>query len=209
MTQKSEGSGASSGEWNVAGSSFDDYGVTGSVFFISDSRPGIWLSLTLVLDGTETVTGVEIRLQHPERPADAAIGTRLLRSVPLGELAHEAMKELRDRADRAASPQFAANQEQALLRALALRSKPIGHKRPGRRGRPPEYYARLAVEYERWRQTGDRLAVLARQENMSESALRAALNTARSKGFLTQAPRGRAGGSATEEAKAVLRTARE
>ena len=194
----------------MAGSSFDENGATGSVFFFSDSRPGIWLSLTLRLDGTETVTGVEVRLKDPERPGDVAIGARLLRSLPVGELTHRAMKELLDRADRGA--QFAArhdqaSQERAMLMGLALRSVPLGHKRPGRRGRPREDYALLAVQYEEWQQTGDRLEVLARQRHMSESALRAALNKARSEGFLTPAPPGRAGGRATEEAKALLRAA--
>lgn len=212
MTHKSVGSDAPSSEWTVAGSGFDDHGNTGSVYFISDGRPGICLSITLTLsDGTETIIGFEVRQLQPERPVEVAIGTRLLRSVHLGELAREATEELRRRADRAVGQGFWRNDpaayERAMLKSLALHSFPSGPKRPGRRGHPPEYYARLAIAYEMWRQTGDRFAVLAKQKCMSESGLRAALGTARAKGFLTKAPSGRAGGVATEKAKAILRAA--
>lgn len=213
MTQKSVGSDTPSSGWDVAGSNFDDHRGTGTVFFVSEERPGLWLSLTLLLDGTETVTGFEVRQQHPERPVEVGISTRLLRSVPLGRLAHEATRELRNRADRAADPKLwrndSAGWEQAMLTSLALHSVPQGHTRPGRRGHPLEYYAILAVEYEKWRQTGERFAILAKRHHMSESALRAALSTARRKGLLTNASPGRAGGIATEQAKTVLRAAAE
>jgi hypothetical protein len=209
VTHKSGGSAAAVEGWTLAGSNFDDRGQVGSVFFTCPDRPGIWLSLTLVLDGTETVTAFEIHQQHPGAAADASIGTRLLRSVPLGELAAAAMRELSHRADRGTSPQFWSNDsagyEQAMLKSLALRSTPLGHKRPGRRGRPDRYYAELAMEYEAWRQTGSRLATLARRRHMSESALRAALNTARTKELLSKAPAGTAGGVATDKAKAIIR----
>ncbi len=213
MARKSVGSGAPASEWEVALSGFDDNGATGTVVFVSQNRPGIVLALTLVLDGTETVVGFEVRQQQPARSAEAAIGTRLLRSVLLGQLAHEAMQELRRRAHRAANPQFwrddPAGEEQALLETLALQSVPLSHGRPGRRGYPLRHYAELAVQYEEWRLSGDRLATLAKQKHMSESALRAALGAARRKGLLTPAPPGRAGGSATEKARAILRAAAE
>lgn len=212
VARKSVGSVTRSSDWEVAGSSFDDRGSTGSVFFISDERPGLWLSLTLVLDGrdvTERVVGFEVRRQHPEQPTESVLSARLLRSVTLGRLAREAMRELRNRADRAADPRFwrddPAGQEQAILKALALRSESLGPRgRPGRRGHPDQYYARLAVDYEVWQRTGECLATLAKREHLSASALRAALGTARRRGLLTSAPPGRAGGKATEIAKVLL-----
>jgi hypothetical protein len=208
VTRKSVGRDAPASEWEVVGSGFDDNGATGTVLFLSPKRSGIWLTLTLILDATESVTRFEVRQQYTERAGEIPIGTRLLRSVSLGHLAREGLKELRKRAERGTDPRFdPAGRESALTTSLALHSKPAGHKRPGRRGHPPDHYARLAVEYEAWQRTGERLAVLAKQKHMSESALRAALNAARSKGLLTKAPPGRAGGSATAKAKAVLRTA--
>jgi hypothetical protein len=204
VTRRSVGSGTRAGRWDVAGAD----GAASTVVFICDERPGIWLALTLAPDGTETVTGFEIRDQHPERPAEVAIGARLLRSVPLGRLAHQALRKLQDGADRAADPQFwrddPAGWEGAMENSLSLRSVTLGHKRPGPRGYPLEYYAKLAVEYEAWLKTGERLSVLAKRKCMSESALRAALGTARRKGLLTPTPRGRAGGHATDHAKALL-----
>ena len=211
MARKSVGPDGPSNEWEVGGSGFDDNGATGTVVFLSAKRPGILLVLTLILDGTETVTRFEVRQQRTERRGEGSIGTRLLRSVSLGQLAHDGLQELRKRANRRTDPQFwrddPAGRNQATLETLALYSVPLNHKRPGRRGHPREYYARLALEYEAWQQTGERFAVLAKRKHMSESALRAALGAARNKGLLTKAPPGRAGGNATEEAKTLLHLA--
>lgn len=199
------------GGWEIAGSGFNDHGSTGTVFFISAARPGVWLSVTLLLDGTETVTGFELRQQTPEERAETPIGARLIRSVPVGLLAHAAMLELRDRANRAldfeSQSEDPVSWEQAMLRSLSLVSVPMGHKRPGRRGHPDQYYAQLAVEYEAWLQTDTPLATWAAQKSLSESALRAAVGTARRKALLTKAPPGRKGGTATEKAKVILRAA--
>jgi hypothetical protein len=208
VTRKSRGSAAVAGGWEVVGPDSDD-GRTGTVYFFSTRRPGLFLALTLQLDGSETVERFEVWRQHQTGPAQFDIGTRLLRSVPLGRLARAALLELRRRADHGTDPRFwqgdPAGQEQAMLQSLALRSEPIGgHTRPGRRGHPDDYYAQLAVDYQDWLRTGERLAGLAERHHMSESALRAALHTARRKDFLTPALRGRAGGTATDKARAVL-----
>lgn len=209
VTRRSVGSAASIGEWEVAGPEAKDDGRTGTIYFFSTRRAGTYLAVTLPLDGSETVVGFEMWQQEQQGPAEAAISTRLLRSVPLGRLAHAALLELRRRANHGTDSRFwegdSAGQGQAMLRSLALVSEPTGgHKRPGRRGHPDEHYARLAVDYEKWQQSGDRLAVMAARWFLSESALRAALGTARRKGFLTPALPGRAGGKATEKAKIVL-----
>jgi hypothetical protein len=57
------------------------------------------------------------------------------------------------------------------------------------------------VRYEAWQTTPDNLEVVARQVHLTVSGLRAALNTARRKGFLTNAPPARPGGMATDRAK--------
>jgi hypothetical protein len=208
VTQRSIGSAPAVGEWEVAGPESQSNDRTGTVYFFSTRRPGTFLAITLPLDGSENVVGFEVWQQEQERPT-GVVTTRLLRSVPLGRLASVALTELRRRANRSTATQRwggdSAGQEHAVVRSLALLATPIGgHKRPGRRGHPDDYYARLALEYEEWQRSGDRLSVMAARRFLSEPALRASLGTARRKGFLTPAPPGRAGGSATEKAKRIL-----
>lgn len=183
----------------------------GSVWFASEGSPGVRVVLTVLLDGT--VTGFEVHAAGTERaspypelesspPADeVSIGTRLVRSVPVGDLAVIARAALRKEVEMWAQGSTSWVGDQAAVQARALHGDA---KRPGRRGRPARYFAALAVAYEQWQESGDRLAVLAEQLELTESALRAALNTARTKGFLTPAPPGRAGGVATGKAKQLL-----
>jgi len=83
--------------------------------------------------------------------------------------------------------------------------------RPGRKGRPPTEYAIWADRYVARLHTGDAhpLKWLTQQyPGFSESALRAILNTARTRGLLTQSPSGKAGGELTQAGIDLLNAAK-
>lgn len=198
----------------------------GTVWYASPEMPGVRAAVTVRLDGS--VLGFELHAEGTERaypdlvagvefwrafddgempPIPAvSIGARQIRAVPVGELASRARAALREHLERirehgtSVRPPRTTGDEME-RRIVALRGD---LKRPGRRGQPDEYYARLAVAYEAWQDTGDRLAALATQVHLTVSGLRAALNVARNRGFLTDAPKGRAGGTATEAATRLL-----
>jgi hypothetical protein len=104
------------------------------------------------------------------------------------------------------TPEYAAAREGVARQFTKLSKRP---RRPGRRGHDPAFYAALAIRYEQWLETGDKLAVLAKRMHLTESGTRAALHVARSKGFLTETQRGVAGGVATPKAYETIRNALE
>jgi hypothetical protein len=84
--------------------------------------------------------------------------------------------------------------------------------KPGRRGRPDLFYARVALDYVRalgvapatpTRRMLDDAA--ARGEHMTVNEVRARLRRARRRGLLTDAPPGRPGGELTDRALTLLR----
>ncbi len=82
--------------------------------------------------------------------------------------------------------------------------------RPGRKGRPPAEYAIWADRYVARLQTGDThptRSLTEQHPGFSASAIRAILNTARNRGFLTRAPSGKAGGTLTKVATDLLKAA--
>jgi hypothetical protein len=138
-----------------------------------------------------------------------SIGTRMMRSIPWGELITVALAFLRAdaedfvRTEREGAPPWLAPREWlADLQERALREP---GRRPGRRGHPDEVYADLAVKYESWVATGRPLDGLAEREGYSESGLRAAIKRARDLDLLTKTKRGAAGGQATERARELVR----
>lgn len=214
MTQKSVGRDTPD-EWEVVDSTVAD--DRGAVWFTSPDAAGVRVKVTVLLDGTVIGFSVDdegnVAGYHYLEPGASlpplsrVMTSRLVRSVPLAGLAQVARATLRADVERIIEygtsrtpPRHGSAERDDQLMALRGRGK-----RPGRRGHPDSYHARLAVEYETWLDSGERLAVLAERVHLTESGLRAALNVARSKGLLTDAPRGRAGGEATERARRLLR----
>jgi hypothetical protein len=200
-----------------------------TVWFTLGSIPGVVVALTMRDDGE--VVGFEAHGDVTDRywpvgrgdEADAAwwppyeavggvaISARLLRNIPFGELAALARSSIgvmagwreegfKDMAEMLAKAGFEGNTATDLVRTARRQTR-----RPGRRGRPDSYYANLAVAYEAWAATGDKLDVLAEKMYLSVGGLRSALGVARRRGMLTPAPVGRAGGQATSHARALAR----
>lgn len=148
---------------------------------------GLTVQLGLRADGAVNAVTVDARAGE--------VTARLLRQIPLGELASMARRR----------PQVTYEREQSDMLVQELRFEREQAPRPGRRGRSDRYYyADLAVRYEQWIETGRPLRVLADDVYLSEPGLRTALRTARDRGMLTEAARGRAGGQATEKARKLL-----
>jgi hypothetical protein len=181
--------------------------------FESDEHPGVRVVVTFLLDGT--VLSFEVHNVGMTRAssraelaigadgvdrqlADVSIGSRLVRSIPIGDLVRVARSAVLEFTEYIAEGFTGEAAEQLAGQIRALRGET---RRPGRRGHDDRYYAELAVAYEAWQTTPDNLEVFARHVHLTVSGLRAALHTARTKGFLTNAPPGRAGGMATDRAK--------
>lgn len=85
-------------------------------------------------------------------------------------------------------------------------------RRPGRSGRPDAHYAEWAMRYVAALGSESAVRTLVEEEiaagrHTTEAAVRAYINKARTRGLLTQAPSGRAGGELTKLGKQVLRDA--
>jgi hypothetical protein len=79
------------------------------------------------------------------------------------------------------------------------------NRRPGRRGRPDVFYARLAAEYvDLLSASSTPTKDLAERHNYSATSVRDFLNQARTRGLLTRSQQGRAGGELTEAALKLL-----
>jgi hypothetical protein len=174
--------------------------------------------VVLTMRGDGEVAGFEVHTAGAERswPIDRGedsvatyppdleprppVSAQLLRRIPFGKLADLARSRLgvmagwRDEG-------FEVLGVDATQAAKLARSH---SRRPGRRGRSDRFYAELAVAYEAWLAKGKPLRVLADDLYLSESGLRTALGKARERGMLTAAPRGRAGGQATDKAKRLV-----
>jgi hypothetical protein len=79
------------------------------------------------------------------------------------------------------------------------------NRRPGRKGRPDIFYARLAAQYvDICRTSSTPTKDLALTRNFSSSSTRDLLNQARSRGLLTRPPKGLSGGELTKKAEDLL-----
>lgn len=184
---------------------FPDLGV---VAVVTMSLDGTALGCELHVDGTAASYppyGIDdFEYETPPGPLnDLSIGARTMREIPWGELVTVARPFLRAEAElRLDVMAQRGDHGLAQIQERALREP---GRRPGRRGHADEHFAQLAVAYEEWQRANKPLAALAEQFSYSESGLRAAIATARRKGFLTPTQRGRAGGEATNKAKELLR----
>ena len=82
----------------------------------------------------------------------------------------------------------------------------IDRKRPGRRGRDPVEYAKLALQYinEVNKDNPKPTKTLAEAHHVSSSQMSQLINETRNRGLLTRAPKGRSGGELTEYAYELL-----
>jgi transposase-like protein len=125
---------------------------------------------------------------RPETP----VSTRLLRELPLGAMAEELRRYLREHeGTRRLDPRLARQLEAS----------------PGRRGRPDEVYAEVAAAYVDLVESGTTTSpvkALAEQYGYSVSAVNNWVAEARNRGLLSRSPRGKAGGHLTERARQLL-----
>jgi hypothetical protein len=132
--------------------------------------------VTLTLDLYGEAVGLEIHGTH--------LTARLIREVPFGELARLA---------RSARPHGSGP------------VTPVEKAAPHHRDRGDKYYARLAIEYEAWTATGEKLTALASRLGIrSVHTLRSQLATAKRRGLLAGVAHGRAGGWATDKARLLV-----
>lgn len=119
------------------------------------------------------------------------ITSRLLRKLPLGEMAIVAAHDI---------AQVAGHARQWKPWVETMAATP----RPGRRGRPDQYYAQVAAAYCDALGHPTPVKYLATQLHVSPSQLRNLLNEARRRDLLSESPKGRAGGALTDKARRIL-----
>jgi hypothetical protein len=119
---------------------------------------------------------------------------RMLRTFPLGEF---------ERAIKESARRYAGRPEAVKVYADFARSA-ITVDRPGRRGRDPVEYARIAQRYESFLGSPSPIAALAEAEGWEVSKARNLVYEARRRGFLTPTQPGQADGQLTAKARQLL-----
>jgi hypothetical protein len=161
--------------------------------------PGWTFVLTFAAHGAVVGFQVIANTDHPRRDrasSDApSITRRFLKDVPFGEL-EESVRQFMNPATTpmprsTMSPQVRARYTRAFT----------DEPRPGKRGYEERSYAVAAGIYV---ETGHDIRATAERLHCSVSRARHILNRARTKGLLTAAPPGRAGGELTERARELL-----
>jgi hypothetical protein len=138
--------------------------------------------LKLTLDVAEAATD----------PPSGAVTSRLLRELPIGKMAEELRRYLREHPT-------------VKRRSVSLASQL--DMQPGRRGRPDSFYAQVAAAYVSILEDEPSAApvkVLAEREGYSRSMVNNWLRQARNRELLTEARPGKAGGSLTDKGRAAL-----
>lgn len=226
MARKSKGSGAESAI-ALEGKSFPAEPSDGIRIQLSHAGFPTWF-FTIVLSASGNPVGFEVRpkgkrlsrrevMENAKRgrhpfaaplPEDApALTARELRAFPLGELQAFAVRDFRKTmeqpwaAERASSGR--SHDERFRVWARAAADTP----RPGRRGRPDVFYAAVAARYVVLLGTGREVATLADELGYNAESVRGFLYEARRRELLTSAPKGRAGGTLTPKAIALLEEA--
>lgn len=178
-----------------------------------DEAPDLTFVLTVRRDGT--VAELTIKA-----PPDGTVGTRSLRSVPVGlmqrAIRSEMERQARDAnasADRLAEviPAGRPDLRQVITGqrgwAAAVRElvDDFGDRpRPGAAGRSDRHYAAIAAMYVDLLDQPRPVLAVAERSGLSEKSVRNLLFKARERGLLTSIGRGRAGGELTDAAKDLL-----
>lgn len=166
-----------------------------------DDYPGLRVSVDVTTSGRVCrfdVTGDDVT-------------ARLLRRLPLGELAdvarRHAIEEAQRRAKRGEVVLSMTFDDGTVGRARLLDLNFVGDlgRRPGRAGRPDIQYAQLAEQYDALLTAGRQpVPEMAEAMHLSESQVRNLVNEARRRGLLTKGTKGRARGQLTAEARRLL-----
>ncbi len=169
----------------------DDEAVSFKANLPLDNFPGWFVEVSFRHDRHGTVAReVKVKQGAPGRPGEP-VTTRMLRSIRLGELQRAAEETIRRGVSAGSLPE-------------QLRSAFAETPRPGRRGRPPRFYADLAANYVERLSSPRPVAELAEAMHLSTSQVRNLLFQARERGLLTSAGPRRAGGDLTDKARRLL-----
>jgi hypothetical protein len=133
-------------------------------------------------------------LANEARAKQGAVTSRMLRTFPLGRFE----RAVKDGARRYANLENASSTHAAFARDA------ITILRPGRRGRNPVEYARIAQQYVACLGDAAPIAVLARSTGLDIAQVRNLVHEARRRGFLTSTKPGVADGALTEEGRRLL-----
>lgn len=163
------------------------------------------------INGHNLVAGEwEAEVGGARAPAPAGgLSARVLRRVALQDalrLTMEKIAEIREHVGEEEADQFLAGWGVDKLAGWGLdKLATEASRRPGPAGRSDRFYAEVANAYVQIAAQPHPVETLAGSMGRPTSHVRQLLNTARERGLLSAAPRGRAGGELTEKALAVLR----
>jgi hypothetical protein len=156
----------------------------------------------------------ELRVLPEEQPlgelSQAPLGywSRLAESVPVGGLTGALLRDVSvtDLSGRvnAVLRDGAKHYQDAPWAPPMFRRPPRTAKRPGRAGHPRSFYAVWAQDYVRCLSEPAPIVALAKRRRVSQERARSVVHECRSKGYLTEGRRGKAGGALTPLAVDVL-----
>ena len=174
---------------------------------IFDSEAPLWeVTIRVDFDGSVVTFRVAPRLGREE----ARLKARELDSMPLYLYAREAFRVARSEVVKYAPDATSEPEARAEFDILEGQMK---LRKPGRRGQPDTYYARVASRYEWYCYESDSPTPtkdFASELHLSGSQVRGLLGEARRRRLLTDPPiKGKAGGHLTEKARALLNTTEE
>ena len=174
-----------------------------------DELPGWRATLRLDdVDGTPVVTEIRVFANHVEtwidkktssatldlKPSEAfpesGLTSTLLRKVPVERLVKRGLSQI----------------SETFLERPWIKWLSTDRSRVGKSGRGDRFYAEWAAAYTALVNSEEPKPIvrLNKEKNLSQSQIRTILGEARSRGLLTRAPRGRAGGSLTSRAESIL-----
>lgn len=171
-----------------------DENVIRGVLVSFPQMPGWEFRLDLTPD---RITRLDVR-------ADEGVTSRSLRELPLATIGRDARGWAAGQLAMSAAWEAGVSMSPDLAQEVVQQVQSF-RKRPGRAKRGDRYYASAAAEYvELVATSATPLKALAERNRYSSSQTRNILSEARRRGFLTQAPAGRAGGELTPLARELL-----
>jgi hypothetical protein len=163
-------------------------------FSLRDDRYPGWI-IELTFSEVRTLSGFAVRSD-----GNGQLTRRLVRDLPLGEYEQAAQRSFQEWEEYL--PEKPARNDRA---DAAIRSF-LHIPRPGRAGRPDEFYAVFAAAYVMaCRESRAPIKALADQWHLNEQTVKNMVSEARNKrGLLSETKQGKGGGELTEKALAIL-----